>query len=102
MPLMSGLRTFSWKLNVLAATTVPCISVQLHVAVADRLPVTVLVLVRLGLAAVDPLHPCAGAAEVATVVAVVDRGVARGRRHRGVLGRPDEVLPRQVAARLLQ
>src|SRR4051812_9451022 len=102
MPLMSGLSTFSWKLNVLAARTVSGMSAQPQVGVADGVPLAVLVLPGLGLAAVDPLHPCTGAAEVSAAVEEVDRRIDRAGGERAVLGRGDEVLPGQVGARVLQ
>src|SRR5437764_5460688 len=100
MPSMSGLRKFSWTLKLDAARTDSCMSEQPQVAAADGVPRTVLVLVGLGLAAVDLLHPGAGAAEVATMVGVVDRRVNGAGRQHGVLGRGDEVLPRQVGVGL--
>src|SRR3954463_4198748 len=102
MPLMSGLTKFSWTLNVDAARTLSCMSVQLQVRAADRVPRTVLVLVGLGLAAVDLLHPGARATEVPAVVRVVDSGVTGLGRNDGVLGRGDEVLPGQVGAGVLE
>src|SRR2546429_1479266 len=102
MPLMSGLTKFSWVLKELPASSVSCISEELQPGVADGVPSAVLVLVRLGLAAVDLLHPGAGAAEVTTVVGVVDGRIHRARGQRGVLGRGDEVLPGQVRVRVVE
>src|SRR3954451_4616831 len=101
MPLMSGLRKFSWTLNDPARTAVSCMSVEAQRAVADGVPVTGLVLPGVGLVAVHPLHPGAGAAEVPAVVAEVHRGVAPA-RHDSPLRRRDEVLPRQVGAGVLE
>src|SRR3954470_19565885 len=101
MPLMSGLRKFSWTLKSPAAKTASCMSVQPQVVAADGVPLPVLVLVGLGLAAVDALDPRRGATEVTTVVRVVDRRVAGLARDGGVLGRGDEVLPGQIRTRLL-
>src|SRR4051812_20817479 len=101
MPLMSGLRKFSCTLNDPARVAVSCMSVGAQGAAADGLPETRLVLARVGLVAVDPLHPRGGATEVPAVVAEVDTGVVV-RRDDGVLGRRDEVLPGQVGARVLQ
>src|SRR3954454_8554309 len=102
MPLMRGLRKFSWTLKSVAARTDACMSEQPQVGVANGVPAAVLVLVRLGLTAVDALHPRAGATEVATVVGVVDRWVDASGRQAGVLGGGDEVLPGQVGRRVLQ
>src|SRR3954454_24069676 len=101
MPLMSGLRKFSWTLKSPAAKTASCISVQPQVVVADGVPLPVLVLVGLGLAAVDPLYPRSGATEMAAVVGVVDRRVSGLGRDGRMLGGGDEVLPGQVAAGFL-
>src|SRR3954470_5618363 len=101
MPLMSGLRKFSWTLKSPAAKTASCMSVQPQVAVADGVPLPVLVLVGLGLAAVDALDPRRRASEVTAMVGIVDRRVAGLRRDGRALGGRDEVLPRQVAAGLL-
>src|SRR3954452_22580809 len=100
MPLISGLRKLICTLND-EARTISCMSEETEVLVADGVPRPRLVLVGLGLVAVDPLHVGAGPTEVNTVVAEVDRRVDTARDDR-TLGRRDEVLAGQVAARVLQ
>src|SRR5690242_20230142 len=101
MPSMSGLMKFSWTLNALPASNVSCMSVELQPGVADRVPAAVLVLVRLGLTAVDLLHPCGGATEMTAVVGVVQRWVDGAGRQRRVFRGGDEVLPGQVGVGLV-
>src|SRR3954452_12878345 len=100
MPLISGARKLLDASKDAPARSA-VMSVQRQVAVADGLPRPRLVLVGLGLAAGHPLHPGTGPAEVATVVAEVDRRVGRC-RHDGAGCGGGEVLARQVGAGVLQ
>src|SRR3954452_22554559 len=101
MPLMSGLRKFSWTLKSPAAKTASCMSVQPQVVAADGVPLPVLVLVGLRLAAVDALDPRRGATEVTAMMRIVDRRVTGLARDCGVSTRGDEVLSGQILTRLL-
>src|SRR4051794_25765769 len=82
MPLISGLRKLICTLNDVPARTISCMSEETEVLVADGVPRPRLVLVGLGLVAVDPLHVGAGPTEVTTVVAEVDRRVDTARDDR--------------------